>query len=262
MTLCITAAMAEILAQFGAEAVGQLTLAMLAYLQGGELPDLTGEARWGWVPLRQALDAQIEAHERKAAAGRAGGRPRTGTQAVENPVEKPVENQPQPVDNDTDQPLTTAEKAEESRKKQTKAELLPAPYVRAEDTTVYLVPLRERERDLVQPGLDTSSMEYCPSLPQDIWQWWHEIDPEERQLDQLAVWLDKHGRKYTRDQLNAALTVVERKALGGRLRDPLAYLISLCVDWERRGLRRHAQIAEYLDLTPGPSIQAQRAAEA
>ena len=235
----ITAPMMEILAQFDAEGMGRLVSALYLYAADGVLPELDGVIRFGWIPLRQAVDAQIAEHERKAAAGRQGGRPAKAAAPVENPP-APVENLP--------------EKADESREKQKKADESTAFSACAYNNIISLsLPVTNHNESVLSVKSERELLK-CPSLYTRYLDWFREFGSE-GQVSRLGDWLARFGRFYSTQQINCAFAFVERKAAAGKLRDPLSYLISTIYDWHRRGLKTREEIAQYLDIpwTPAAS---------
>ena len=228
----ITAPMMEILAQFDAEGMGRLVSALYLYAADGVLPELDGVIRFGWIPLRQLVDAQIAEHERKASAGRQGGRP------AKEPL--PVENPPAPVEN-------LPEKAEESRQKQTKADESRPSIAPAYNNIISLsFPVSNNESSPTVSG-DHTELLSCPSVYTRYLDWFRDFGSE-GQVSRLGDWLARFGRFYNIQQINCAFAFVERKAAAGKLRDPLAYLIATIYDWHRRGLRTRGEIEQYLDV--------------
>lgn len=109
---------AEYLDELTNEEVGQLTRAIFQYAATGEEPAFRGVLKLAWIAIRQGMDRNSDRYERRASAGRRGGRPKKEKepQPESLPLEGKVSSEGNPRTTDEVLPPPPDEKANESKK--------------------------------------------------------------------------------------------------------------------------------------------------
>ncbi|MBQ6552415.1 MAG: hypothetical protein IJL83_02195 [Clostridia bacterium] len=100
---------AEYLNELTDEEVGQLTRAIFQYAATGEEPAFRGVLKLAWIAIRQGMDRNSDRYERRASAGRRGGRPKKDEDPAE-PADEPSEEESAP-----ETPPKKTKKANESK---------------------------------------------------------------------------------------------------------------------------------------------------
>ena len=106
-------------------------------------------------------------------------------------------------------------------------------------------PARGASEKTTTAGYSAIPLELRHYLP-----WWVEFDTKERWLSPFADWLARHGKEYTRQMLNCALTITQNKFDRERLTNPLEYMKATLMDWKSKGMTSRLEIEQYLECTP------------
>ncbi|MBO4584236.1 MAG: hypothetical protein J5756_04125 [Clostridia bacterium] len=109
---------AEYLDELTDEEVGRLTRAIFDYNIYGEEPEsFTGALKLAWIAIRQGMDRNNDRYERRASAGKRGGRPRKDAdETQQDATEAQQARHPERAEGESKDPTPSAdEKANESK---------------------------------------------------------------------------------------------------------------------------------------------------